>query len=182
MTTRKPSFFERLTGSIRMTDDDFDFQQNTSRSRPNFFIDQYEEEEFLDSRQPDKRTIPLESDDYTDSENFHTKETVAELSVDVFYDDENIYIQTMTAGVRKEDLEIILSREELVIRGNRDQGDVSYDADYVVSELYWGNFERTISLPDEVDIERARAHESHGLITLTLPKFDKKRQTTLQID
>lgn len=187
MTTRKPSFFERLTGSIKMTDDDLDFPQTTRKNKTGFLSESYSDESnYLSSRtSAPVRSLHIESDeayeeDYVASP--EPREEIAELSVDVFHDEQNIYIQTMTAGVKKEDLEITLSREEVVIRGTREQADFAYDAEYAISELYWGNFERVISLPDEVDIERAKAHESHGLVTLTLPKFDKKRQTTLQVE
>lgn len=195
MTTRKPSFFERLTGNIRMTDESLDFPQVAKKPKSIFLSDDYEDddsEEYMSTLQHVRpaapmRSLKIESDEvYAEEEPYAetapVEEEVAELSVDVFHDEANIYIQTMTAGVKKEDLEITLSREEVIIRGTREQSDFSYDAQYTVSELYWGNFERVIALPDEVDIERAKAHESHGLITLTLPKFDKKRQTVLHID
>jgi HSP20 family protein len=188
MTTRKPSFFERLTGSIKMTDDDLDFPQTTRKNKTGFLSESFDDENDYNSPRVSSpvRTLHVDSDevyeeDYTASVEEPVEE-IAELSVDVFYDNENIYIQTMTAGVKKEDLEIVLSREEVIIRGTREQVDFAYDAHYAISELYWGNFERIISLPDEVDIERAKAHESHGLVTLTLPKFDKKRQTTLRVE
>jgi HSP20 family molecular chaperone IbpA len=44
-----------------------------------------------------------------------------------------------------------------------------------------GSFSRTIELPDEIDIEQASATEHHGLITIKLPKFDKKKQATLKV-
>jgi HSP20 family protein len=181
MTTRKPSFFERLTGSIKMTDDDIDFPQVSKKTKSIFnttdYDDVYTDDE--NTRQG-MRNLSIESDEQYEEQ--LPSEEIAELSVDVYYDDENIYIQTMTAGVKKTDLEIILSREQVTIRGTREQSETAYDARHVVSELYWGNFERIIQLPDEIDIEKAKAHETHGLVTLTLPKFDKQRQTTLHVE
>jgi HSP20 family protein len=87
----------------------------------------------------------------------------------------------MTAGVKKEDLQISVSREELTIRGKRNQESHAYQHHYHHQELYWGSFSRTITLPDEVDIEQATATEHHGLVTIKLPKFDKKRQATLRV-
>lgn len=186
MTTRKPSFFERLTGSIKMTDDDLDFPQTTKKNKTGFLSEEYiDTVDYSSPRTSPVRSLQIESDEVYENDyepEIESHEEIAELSVDVFQDETSIYIQTMTAGVKKEDLEIILSREEVTIRGTREQSDFAYDAQYTVSELYWGNFERIISLPDEIDIERAKAHESHGLVTLTLPKFDKRRQTTLRVE
>ncbi len=105
----------------------------------------------------------------------------AELAVDVYETNNDIIVKTMTAGVKKEDLQISVSRETLTIHGRRDNDSRAYQNEYHVQELYWGAFSRTITLPDEVDIEQASATEHHGLVTIKLPKFDKKRQATLKI-
>ena len=105
----------------------------------------------------------------------------AQLAVDVYETHDAIVIKTMTAGVKKEDLEITVSRETITIRGRRENDSRSYQNEYHIQELYWGSFSRTIDLPDEVEIEQASATEHHGLVTIKLPKFDKKRQATLKV-
>jgi HSP20 family protein len=47
--------------------------------------------------------------------------------------------------------------------------------------LYWGSFSRTILLPCEIEPEEAVAVEKHGLLTITLPKIDKNKQTKLKV-
>jgi HSP20 family protein len=105
----------------------------------------------------------------------------AQLAVDVYETNTEIIVKTMTAGVKKEDLHISITRESLTIKGKRDNEPRAYQHAYHTQELYWGPFSRTIELPDEVDIELATATEHHGLVTIKLPKFDKKRQATLKI-
>ena len=104
-----------------------------------------------------------------------------ELAVDVYDDGDAVYVKTMTAGVRKEDLEITLSRERVIIRGSRYDDKAPADEYYVHQELYWGTFARTIELPEEVDIDQAEAMEQHGLLTLRLPKVDKFRETHISV-
>lgn len=105
----------------------------------------------------------------------------AQLAVDVYETNDAIVVKTMTAGVKKEDLSISVSRESLTIRGKRDNESRTYQHHYHNQELYWGPFSRTVELPDEIDIEQATATEHHGLVTIKLPKFDKKKQATLKI-
>lgn len=104
-----------------------------------------------------------------------------ELSVDVYETAQNIVIKTIVAGVRKENLEISLSRDMVIIKGKRETEDEVEDSDYFHKELYWGAFSRTILLPQEVDIEKAEATENQGLLTIKLPKIDKGRQTKLRV-
>ena len=92
-----------------------------------------------------------------------------------------IVIRTMVAGIQKSEIDITLTRDQVQIQGSRSsEHDGSMDEVYF-QELYWGAFERTIDLPEEVDIELAEAEESHGLLTLTLPLVDRGRQARLKI-
>ncbi len=159
---KKPSFFERLTGTIRMQDDE---------ER----IDDLDVE--LEAPAPRSR---LEKISFATDDLDPDQEVEAELAVDIFHNDREIVIQTMTAGIKKEHLEIILSREEITIRGRRDNPNTAYTNEFVVQELYWGPFGRTISLPDEVAIDEAVATEHHGLLTIKLPKFNKVRTVKLK--
>ncbi len=104
-----------------------------------------------------------------------------ELTVDVFETPTHIVLKTIVAGVRKEDLDIGLSRDMVSIRGHRESENTVDESNYFHKELYWGSFSRTILLPQEVDIERAEAVENQGLLTIRLPKIDKGRQTKLKV-
>lgn len=171
---KKLSFFERLTGTIRMQDDDAD----------EIIHDLDQEIDSKQNMQQDTKFSRLQKissaeDDYNQSSD-PDEESEAELAVDVFYNDREIVIQTMTAGIKKEHLEIILAREEITIRGRRDNPNDSYQNEFVIQELYWGPFARTINLPDEVAIDEASATEHHGLLTIKLPKFNKSRTVKLK--
>ncbi len=168
---KKLSFFERLTGTIRLQDDDTDERVQN--------LDEDEMDAPAQSKLSRLQKISSAESDYDDA-SIEDEESEAELAVDVFYNDREIVIQTMTAGIKKEHLEIILAREEITIRGRRDNPNTSYTNEFVVTELYWGPFGRTIQLPDEVAIDEASATEHHGLLTIKLPKFNKGRTVKLK--
>ncbi len=168
---KKLSFFERLTGTIRMQDDDADDRIHD--------LDEDLDADASDLRMPKLSRLQKISSD-NDYDTPTDEEAEAELAVDVYYNDREIVIQTMTAGIKKEHLEIILSREEITIRGRRDNPSAAYTNEFVIQELYWGPFGRTIPLPDEVDIDDAVATEQHGLLTIKLPRFNKTRTVKLK--
>lgn len=168
---KKLSFFERLTGTIRLQDEDANERVLDQ--------DENEMEAPVQPRLSRLQKISSAEPDYDDT-SADNEESEAELAVDVFYNDREIVIQTMTAGIKKEHLEIILAREEITIRGRRDNPNTSYTNEFVVQELYWGPFGRTIQLPDEVAIDEASATEHHGLLTIKLPKFNKSRTVKLK--
>ena len=153
MENKKRSFFERLTGSIRI-DDDEEESKNHSRK---------------DSKE-DKKNNWIEEENEE-----------AELAVDVYQNGADIIIQTMVAGVRPEDLELSIARDMVTIRGKREETRNVDEENYFIKELYWGKFSRTISLPQEVEPEEAEATEKHGLITIRLQKVDKQKRSSLKI-
>lgn len=151
MAKEKKSFFERITGTVRMDD---------------------ERDELLEEYQDDAKSISAWEDE-GDKE--------GELTVDVYQTADTIVIKSMIAGVRPEDLDISITRDMVTIKGKREEEKVARDDDYFMRELYWGSFSRTISLPEEIDVDEAEAIEKHGLLILKLPKLDKKRQSKLKV-
>ena len=157
MAKEKRSFFEKLTGAVRMEED--------------------EEREEVPVRHPAKPSREADAAVWTDDES----ERDAELTVDVYHTPEMIVVKSMIAGVRPEDLDVSITRDSVTIRGKREEERVSESDDYLLKELYWGSFSRTISLPEEIDVDEAEAVEKHGLLILKLPKLDKRRLSKLKV-
>ena len=160
MAKEKRSFFERLTGTVRMDDTEDVPVSNGRGSKPT-----------------------SNGNGATDLTSWMEEETVedGELTVDVYQTPEMIVIKSMIAGVRPEDLDISITRDLVTIRGKREEERVASENDYFTRELYWGSFSRTIQLPEEIDVDEAEAIEKHGLLILKLPKLDKKRQSKLKV-
>ncbi|MEK9178097.1 MAG: Hsp20/alpha crystallin family protein [Patescibacteria group bacterium] len=161
MSKEKKSFFERLTGAVRMNNDENVSEDATSNKAI--------------SKNGHRGNGDLAS--WIDDEN----EKDGELTVDVYQTPEMIIVKSMIAGVRPEDLDVTITRDMITIRGKREEERVGNDDDYFVRELYWGSFSRTIQLPEEIDVDEAEAIEKHGLLILKLPKLDKKRQSKLKV-
>lgn len=73
-------------------------------------------------------------------------------------------------GVRREDTEIELANEQLVVRGTRNSVVHSDDDRYHRVERTFGAFRRTIRLPKDVDVERVSADYTDGVLNVYLPK------------
>lgn len=155
----KKSFFEKLTGSIKFNSEEEEFDTIDGE-----YLESEEEE--IDEEQDD-------DDNYDDE--------IGELSVDMYRIDGAIIIKTMVAGIQKSEIDITLTRDQITIEGSRKSDPEGKIDESYYEELFWGSFERTIDLPEEIDIELAEAHESHGLLTLVLPLVDRNRQARLKI-
>ncbi len=147
----KRSFFERLTGAVRL-DEDKELSESQSA--------------------PEATTKPSI---------FEESEEEAQLTVDTYHTPTEIIIKTMVAGVKPDDLDVSITRDSVTIRGKRSEERTVSSDEYLHRELYWGSFVRTITLPEEIDVDGAEAVERYGMLILHLPKLDKNRQTKLRV-
>jgi len=161
---KKPSFLERLTGSVdadeydRVLDDNHQFGDDDTESEG------YEDDDA--NWQPDgHEDVPQEG----------------ELTVDMYQTNDDIVIRALVAGVSPSDLDIAITRDMVTIRGLREEIQESADENYYHRELFWGSFSRTLLLPEEVIIDEADAQEKHGMLEIRLPKLDKNRSTQLRV-
>lgn len=162
---KKPSFLERLTGSVNLgaLEEDDGFEQ---------------EEGYEDGMMEGDMAAEEEGDEYVGGPE-NTED--GELPVDMYHTGDAIVIRALVAGVNPEDLDIGITRDMVTLRGMREEIQEAADEDYYHRELFWGSFSRTILLPDEVLIDEAEAKEKHGLLEITLPKVDKERSAKLAV-
>lgn len=151
----KRSFFERLTGAVRLDEE----------------LERPETQPAINPMRPASKINVFEDE----------RDEEAQLTVDVYQTSTEIIIKTMVAGVKPDDLDVSITRDNVTIRGTRTEDRTITDDDYYHRELYWGSFARTINLPEEVDVDGAEAVEKHGMLTLHLPKLDKNRQARLKV-
>ena len=172
---KKRSFFERLSasspnGDYDAFDDDFPIQHPgmPTQSAPARSIP-------VTGMQPQMPVAQFSAPP--------VEEEVAEgqLPVDVYQTLNDIIIRTFIAGVRPDEMNVSISRDMVVIEGSREERDSITEGDYFARELFWGRFAKTILLPQEVDVDGSTATAKDGLLTLTLPKLDKARQTKLKV-
>ena len=171
----KRSFFEKLTGTINIEEEE---KKNTSKIKKN------EEDQTQDKEDVSLHAgVSMQRDEEkpeTDQENFEEEEG-GELSVDVYENGNEIFVQAMIAGVAVEDIDISITREIIKIKGKRKNLEDVSSNNYYQKELYWGGFSRKILLPEEIDPEISEAIAKDGLLTLRLPKLNKKKSQKLEV-
>lgn len=103
-------------------------------------------------------------------------EPEGELAVDVYQTDGEIVIEAPVAGVNIEDLEIVIERDSIKIKGNRERPQKIEEEKYLIKECYFGPFSREIILPVEVDGSRAKASMKEGILKIKVPKIERKKR------
>ena len=77
-------------------------------------------------------------------------------------------------GVNPDDIEIEVENDHVSIRGTRIAKEVNEDVKRKRVERSFGEFHRQFQLPEEVDQEAIVAGYEHGVLTIRLPKTEKK--------
>jgi len=108
-------------------------------------------------------------------------EPEGQLTVDVYQTPTDIVVESAIAGVAPDDIDVNVTTDSISIRGSRKREKTVRDEDYLYQECYWGKFGRSIILPQEVDPEGAVVKFKNGILTVTLPKANKKKIHKLKV-
>lgn len=91
-------------------------------------------------------------------------------AVDVSEDAAGYQVTAELPGLTEKDVEVKLTDDMLTIRGEKRQEKEQKDGNFHVSERAYGAFERSFTLPDDVDRDKIAANVGKGVLTVTLPK------------
>jgi len=103
-----------------------------------------------------------------------------QLAVDVYQTENDLIVQAAIAGMKVEDLDVLIEDEVITIKGTR-PNPLHENGDYFIEECYWGTFSRKIILPVEVDSSRADAAMKEGILTIRIPKIQREKKKKLVV-
>jgi HSP20 family protein len=100
-------------------------------------------------------------------------------SLEVTEHEKDIRVTAELSGLDEKDVEIAVEDGVLTIRGEK-RTEVD-DKERRYTERAYGRFERRVTLPAEVEEERAKATFKNGLLTVTLPKSEREQARSRRI-
>jgi HSP20 family protein len=102
-------------------------------------------------------------------------------SSDISETDKEYVIRIDLPAVKKEDVKVTLDQGVLYISGERKQHAEGKGEKFHRVESFYGSFERSFSLPDNVNADGVTCDSKDGILTLHVPKIEAKKQTAKQI-
>jgi HSP20 family protein len=101
--------------------------------------------------------------------------------VNISQDTDNFYARAEVPGINPDELEVSVVQNRVSLAGKREiqreQGRVSYHR----KERAEGSFNRTLTLPTEIDAQRVEAKYADGILTLTLPKAEEAKPRQIKV-
>jgi HSP20 family protein len=81
------------------------------------------------------------------------------------------HIEVELPGIKKEDVDVKVDGNILTISGERKIKDEVKEEDYYKVESRYGEFSRSFTLPEKVDVENIHAESDNGIIEIVIPKL-----------
>jgi HSP20 family protein len=101
--------------------------------------------------------------------------------VNVLNGPDAMVVQCEVPGVAGDELDLSITGETLVIKGDKRPPITDEKVRYQRRERGFGQFKRTIVLPDKVDPDRVEASLDAGILTIRLPKSVSARPHHIQV-
>ncbi len=101
-------------------------------------------------------------------------------ALNIYEDEANVYAEAELPGFSLSDLDVSIAGDELTIRGRR-QLSLPEGATSLRRERLAGEFERTITLPVEIDVEHVEATLTNGVLLITLPKSRSAQARKIEV-
>ncbi|MBN1610053.1 MAG: Hsp20/alpha crystallin family protein [Polyangiaceae bacterium] len=102
--------------------------------------------------------------------------------INIAQDKDNFYVRAEVPGVKAEQLSISALNKQVSISGKREIAAEREHASYHRRERAEGSFNRTVTLPTDIDASRVEARCASGILTVVLPKAEaaKPRQIVVK--
>lgn len=95
--------------------------------------------------------------------------------------DDEFRVRMELPGVEEKDVDVTYQDGLLSIRGEKKEHSETKDKMCYCSEIAYGSFERTVSVPSNVDGEKISARYKNGILTVSLPKREEAKPKKVEI-
>ena len=103
-------------------------------------------------------------------------------AIDISEDEKTYKISAELPGIDAKDIDVSVTGDMLVLKGEKRQEKEEKDKNYHFSERAYGSFQRAFELPGSVDRNRIAADFSKGVLTVTLPKTAEAQKPVKKIE
>jgi len=102
-------------------------------------------------------------------------------AVEMLEKDDKYIVKAELPGMKKEDIDISVSENNLTIKGERKTEKETKGEDYYLSERSYGSFFRSISLPGNIDTEKVSASLDDGVLEIEMSKVAQAKAKKVSV-
>lgn len=101
--------------------------------------------------------------------------------VDIYDEGNEVVIHAELPGIKKEDIDVRVENNVLTLRGKKERKEEVKEEGYYRTERVYGNFSRSFSLPNTVDVSKIGAEYRDGVLTLRVPKAETAKPRQIEV-
>lgn len=102
-------------------------------------------------------------------------------SCELTEEDKKFLLKVDLPGVKKDDVKVEVSGDRLTIRAERKTEKEEKDKKRYFSEVSYGNYMRSFSLPQKIDEKSVDAKFDNGVLVVTIPKTEESNAKQISI-
>ncbi len=102
-------------------------------------------------------------------------------AIDVYETGNDVVVLIELAGIKQDEIEVIVDNNILTIRGYRKDSKQGIKRTYSQMEILWGSFQREIPLPANVNTNQVKAFYENGFLEVILPRLNKEKAHHIDI-
>lgn len=103
------------------------------------------------------------------------------LALDARLNADELLVQASLPGVKPEDVEITIENGTLTITGATRSESREESDQYLMQEIRRGNFARSVTLPNGLEVDKAQATFENGILSLRIPRAEQVKPRTIRI-
>ena len=101
--------------------------------------------------------------------------------VDILEANEHVEIRTEIPGLSEKDVQVSVTDDVLTLKGEKTQESDEKDQKYHRVERSYGRFQRSFTLPANLNPEDIKAKFTNGVLTVSIPKVKEVQPKEIQI-
>jgi HSP20 family protein len=97
---------------------------------------------------------------------------------DIIENEKEFIVELALAGVKKEDISLKIDNNVLSITAERKESDNKYNR----KQTFYGKYQKSFTLPENIDVDSIQAGFENGILKLNIPKVEEVEQKVKQIE
>jgi len=111
----------------------------------------------------------------------YESDTVWYPNVDIIDNEDSYELKAELPGLKKKDINISVEDGVLKLSGDKRSEDEKKEKNYHLRESFYGKFERSFRLPQDVEFDNIKAEFKNGVLDILIPKSEKVKPKQIQL-
>jgi len=102
--------------------------------------------------------------------------------LECYTQDDRFYVKAHIPGVDPKKVDISVMGNRLILKGESKENKNIKEEDYILREIRYGAFERSVTLPEGINVDELNASYEDGMLTISAPLKEERKAKKIPIE